>query len=118
MINVSDTAVILRFALGIGSEREFASCCEIKFAVAVYCERLLLLSFARLVNYAFRNQERLAMKSRIVIPLLLLCGAAIWPAIPFVRGQQTKSKPKVGYHPAANPEQKKTVFLSDFHPAA
>ena len=58
------------------------------------------------------------MKSRIVIPLLLLCGAAIWPAIHVVRGQQTQSKPEVGYHAAADAEQKKTLLLRDFHPVS
>jgi len=58
------------------------------------------------------------MKSRIVIPLLLLCGVAIWPAIHVVRGQQTQSKPEVGYHAAADAEQKKTLLLRDFHPVS
>ena len=58
------------------------------------------------------------MKSRIVIPLLLLCGVAIWPAIHVVRGQQSQSKPEVGYHAAADAEQKKTLLLRDFHPVS
>ena len=58
------------------------------------------------------------MKSRIVIPLLLLCGIAIWPAIHVVRGQQSQSKPEVGYHAAADAEQKKTLLLRDFHPVS
>ena len=58
------------------------------------------------------------MKSRIVIPLLLLCGVAIWPAIHVVRRQQTQSKPEVGYHAAADAEQKKTLLLRDFHPVS
>ncbi len=58
------------------------------------------------------------MKSRLIIALLLLCGVAIGPAIHVARGQQNQSKPEVGYHAAADADQKKTLLLKDFHPVS
>jgi predicted TIM-barrel fold metal-dependent hydrolase len=89
-----------------------------KNRVAVYCERLLLLSFVVVVNRTFWKQEKLVMKSRLIISLLLLCGIALWATVHLARGQQTEPKAQVGYRAAADADQKKTLLLKDFHPVS
>jgi len=58
------------------------------------------------------------MKSRIIIPLLWLCGIGLWAAVHSARGQQTEPKAHVGYRAAADADQKKTLLLKDFHPVS
>src|SRR6202161_255518 len=55
------------------------------------------------------------MTRTTIIPLLL-CGALL-PAMRFARAQQNQTKAEVGYHAAADADQKKTLPLKDFHPA-
>ena len=55
------------------------------------------------------------MKTKLVIRLLLW-GIGVWAAMEVAHGQQNQAKPEIGYHAAADSDQKKTLLLKDFHP--
>jgi predicted TIM-barrel fold metal-dependent hydrolase len=49
---------------------------------------------------------------------LFLCAMALWPAMRVARGQQNQAQAEIGYHAAADSDQKKTLLLKDFHPVS
>ncbi|MCU1271729.1 MAG: amidohydrolase 2 [Acidobacteriaceae bacterium] len=49
---------------------------------------------------------------------LLLCAMALWLAMRVARGQQNQAQAEIGYHAAADSDQKKTLLLKDFHPVS
>src|SRR5438270_3322460 len=57
------------------------------------------------------------MKIKICF-LLFIFAIAFRPAIRFARSQQADQNSQLGYHAAADAEQKKTLLLRDFHPVS